>query len=469
LEDLAVVLLAAGQGTRMKSDLLKVLHPVCGRPMIEYALDRVEALRPSRRIVVVGYQADRVRELLGDRVEYAHQEEQLGTAHAVLMCEPLLEGHDGPVVVLYGDTPLLSEDDLQELVRTHRLEGNRATVLTVEFEDPSGYGRVIRKGDGRFDAVVEEPDAGPEELKVREINTGIYCFDASSLFRALKRVSPDNRQNEYYIVDALSLIEREGGRVGLVRCADPSSVSGVNDRFELAQVERIVRMRILARLMKDGVTVEDPDSTYVHAGVEIGRDTVLRPGTIVEGTSRIGSACVLGPRAHIVDSTISDGTRISESVVEESRVGSNVAIGPFAHLRPGTVIEDGARVGNFAELKNSRVGGGSKVPHHSYVGDADVGSGVNIGAGVVTVNYDGRRKHRTVIDDGAFVGCNSNLIAPVRVGPSAYIAAGSSITEDVPPGALAIARARQANREGWVERRMRGAEGGGDDDREGDG
>lgn len=454
---LKVAVLAAGHGKRMRSDLPKVLHPLAGRPMVGYVVDTARALGPERIVVVVGHGADAVRACLGDQVTYAYQEQQLGTGHALLAAEEALGREEADLVLLYGDTPLLSVETLRSLVSRHRAKEAAATVLTAVLEDPTGYGRVIRGGaGGAITGIVEEADATPEERQTKEVNTGVYCFRLPDVFPYLRRLTRDNKAGELYLVDVIALLLEDGRKVETVAAADPGEVEGVNTRAQLARAERLKRAAILEGLMAGGVTVVDPASTFVDWGVEVGRDTVLEPGTHLRGATRVGSGCRIGPWAVLVDSTVAEGCRVWVSVVEKSELHRGASVGPFSHLRPGSTIGEEARIGNFAEVKNSSVGARVKIQHHSYVGDADVGDGANIGAGAVVVNYDGLTKHRTVIGEGAFVGCNTNLVAPVVIGDGAYTAAGSTVTHDVPPGALGVARARQRNVEGWVERRRPG-------------
>lgn len=457
-QPLHAVILAAGLGKRMRSSRVKVLHEIAGRPMIEYVVRAAEKSGAERVVVVVGHQADEVRAALGDRVTYAYQEEPLGTGHAVLQAEEALVGA-ADVLVLYGDTPLIEADLLRRLVAGHRESGAAATLLTAELEDPTGYGRILRDERGAVARIVEQADAGPEELVIREVNTGIACFRRDDLFAALRAIRPDNAQGEYYLVDAVRVLREMGRPVHSIKTDEEAAVFGVNDRVALARAEALLRDRIRQRWMRAGVTLIDPGSTWIDEDVEIGPDTVIYPHTFIEAGSRIGAGCRLGPGAHIVASRLGDRVRVWYSVVEESEIGDDVRIGPYSHLRPGCRVASGVHIGNFAELKRAVIQPGTKVNHHSYLGDVEIGSGVNIGAGTVTVNYDGVRKHKTVIEDGAFIGCNVNLIAPVRVGRSAYVAAGSTINQDVPADALAIARERQVNKEGWVARwrqRVRG-------------
>ena len=458
-EELAAVVLAAGQGKRMKSELPKVLHRLAGRSMIRYVIDVVLSVAPARIVVVTGHGGQAVRDEIGPAVEYVEQREQLGTGHAILQTKDLLGEHRGGVLVLYGDMPLLTQEEVASVLRAYRDGLGDAVILTCELDDPTGYGRVIRNGDGTVARIVEEADATDDIASIREVNVGVYCFRAPKLFESLGKISPGNAQGEYYLTDVLAEIVGGGGKVAAVRATSPLNVMGINNRADLARADAVVRGRIVERLMADGVSFIDPSGSYIDWGVEVGQDTLILPGTFLEGKTIIEEGVVIGPFARVIDSIVRKGARLSYCVISESEVGRGVSIGPFTHLRPGCRIEDGCKIGNFAEIKGSRVGAGSKVPHHCYIGDSDVGSDVNIGAGAVTVNYDGQKKHRTLIGDGAFIGCNSNLIAPVEIGEFGYIAAGSTISKDVPPESLAVARAKQMNREGWARSRLRRGKG----------
>ncbi len=444
------IVLAAGQGTRMKSNLYKVLHPVCGKPMVEHVIDHVRGIGADRVVTVVGHGAEQVEETLGAKSEYVLQSEQLGTAHAVQQAEQLIGDLDGTTLVICGDTPLIRSETMEELVRNHRELGAKATILTAIAENPTGYGRIIRGEHGEVLRNVEQKDASPEEQAIQEINTGTYCFDNRALFEALKKVKNDNAQGEYYLPDVVGILQSEGALIGAYACADFSETLGVNDRVVLSQAEAVMRRRIAETHMRNGVTIISPETTVISADTVVGRDTVLQPGTVLEGNTVIGEECVIGPNSHLVDSEVGNRTTVHSSVVKSSRIGSNTAIGPFAHIRPESDLGDHVKVGNFVEVKKSTFGNGSKVSHLSYIGDAEVGSAVNIGCGSITVNYDGKNKFKTVIEDDAFIGCNSNLIAPVTVGKGSYVAAGSTVTKDVPADSLAIARARQENKEGYA-------------------
>jgi bifunctional UDP-N-acetylglucosamine pyrophosphorylase/glucosamine-1-phosphate N-acetyltransferase len=450
---LATVILAAGKGKRMKSRLPKVLHRVCGRPMIWHVLSAVRALRPDRILVVLGHGGDEVRRAVGEDAEVVFQEEQLGTAHALLQAEGRLRGFPGEILVLCGDTPLIRSTTLADLVARHRSRGAAATLATARLEDPTGYGRVLRGPAGEVRGIREEKDATGSERGIREVNAGIYCFSTGELFELLAGLTPDNQQGEFYLTDVVARMVERGLVVADYALEDPEEILGVNDRRQLALVEDIMRRRILERLMLEGVTVVDPGATYVDAGVRVGHDTVLYPFTFLEGETEIGAECHIGPGARLVDSRVGDRVTVQYSVVLESVVEEASQVGPFAHLRPGTHVGRRVRVGNFVEVKKSRLGEGSKVPHLSYIGDATVGGGVNVGAGTITCNFDGRHKWPTVIGEGAFIGSNVSLVAPVEVGPGATVAAGSTITRDVPAGALGLARSRQTNVLGWKKKR----------------
>ncbi|RJQ29950.1 MAG: bifunctional UDP-N-acetylglucosamine diphosphorylase/glucosamine-1-phosphate N-acetyltransferase GlmU [Peptococcaceae bacterium] len=451
---LAAVILAAGKGTRMKSKLPKVLHKLCGRPIIDYVLDAVLAAGIEKVIVVTGYGAPEVARVLGDRAGTALQAEQLGTAHALQQVYPYIKGFPGRLLVLCGDTPLISPHTFTDLVKQHIALGASATMLTTEIPDPGGYGRVIRDEQGRVVRIVEQKDATAEELLIREVNTGIYCFDVAGLFESLAEILPANAQKEYYLTDVIGLYVRRGLVVGAVT-ADFRETMGINDRRQLAAVEAVMRRQVLDDLMDSGVTVIDPASTFVDRQVRIGQDTVVYPFTFVEGKTVIGEDCVIGPGARLVNARIGNNVTIQHSIITDSEINDGASVGPFACIRPETVIGRGVRVGNFVEVKKSVIGNNSKVPHLSYVGDATIGENVNIGAGTITCNYDGENKWPTRIGDGAFVGSNTNLVAPVEVGPGAIIGAGSTITKDVPAGALGVERARQSVIPNWAAKKKK--------------
>ncbi|WP_033826374.1 bifunctional UDP-N-acetylglucosamine diphosphorylase/glucosamine-1-phosphate N-acetyltransferase GlmU [Bacillus andreraoultii] len=450
-----VIVLAAGQGTRMKSKLYKVLHPVCGKSMVKHVIDGMKEVGADQIITVVGHGADQVKEELRNDCDFVLQEQQLGTAHAVMQAKDLLQDKQGLTLVVCGDTPLLRAGTIQALMDYHIQEGAKATVLTAIADDPTGYGRVIRNDRGYVEKIVEQKDATDEERKVKEINAGTYCFDNTALFNALEQVSNDNAQNEYYLPDVIEILKEAGETVTAYRTDDFNETLGVNDRIALAKAGKIMQQRINEWHMRNGVTIVDPEQTYIDASVQIGQDTVVYPGTILKGNTSIGDDCVIGPNTEIVNCSIGNKTTVRQSVAFDSEIGATVQIGPFAHIRPQSMIHDEVKIGNFVEIKKAEFGKGSKASHLSYIGDAEVGSNVNIGCGSITVNYDGVNKFKTKINDGAFIGCNSNLVAPVEVGEGAYIAAGSTITSDVPGNALSIARARQVNKENYINKRIK--------------
>jgi len=441
----------------MKSGLPKVLHQIGGQSLIGHVLKTAETLDPATVTVIVGHQASMVRQHLGVRqkVGFALQEPQLGTAHALQQAEETLAGRTGTAVLLSGDVPLLSAATLRRLVDVHRGAGAAATVVTATVERPYGYGRIVRS-DGRIARIVEERDATPAERQIKEINGGIYAFDLAPLFDALRSIASQNAQGEFYLTDLIAIYRRRKLPVETLMVENPEEIRGINSRTELAEVSRLVRQTKNEELMAAGVTLVDPVTTYVESDVEIGRDTVIHPGVTIEGSTKIGAACEIRGNVRITDSEIGDRVTINNfCLIVGARVADGVAIGPFAHLRPESEVGEGAKVGNFVELKKTTLGAGSKVNHLSYLGDATVGAGVNVGAGTITCNYDGVKKHQTVIEDGAFIGSDTQLIAPVTVGKGAYVGAGSSITDDVPAGSLGIARGRQTNIEGWVERKKK--------------
>ncbi len=450
---LVTVVLAAGKGTRMKSALPKVLHRVGGKSMLQHVLDAASSAGAKRNIVVIGFGGEKVKEAIGTQAEFVVQTEQLGTGHAVLQASDLLKNEQGTVMVLCGDTPLLTSALLKKLYDEHKKVGAKATVLTAVMPDATGYGRIIRTDSGTVAKIVEHKDASAEELSVQEVNSGIYCFEAVDLFRALASVSCDNAQGEYYLPDVLEILRNEGEKIWAVAADDYEETLGINSRVQLSGAESILRRRKNIELMDAGVTIMDPATTYVDCAVEVGRDTVIYPGTWLEGTTVVGENCELGPNSRFSDTKIGNGVTAHFSYAHECEIGDDVIMGPYVHLRPNTKLSAKVKIGNFVEVKNSNIGLGSKLPHLSYIGDADMGSGVNMGCGTITVNYDGKNKYRTVIGNDAFIGCNSNMVAPVTVGDGAYVGAGSTITKDVPAEALAIARERQKNIEGWKDKR----------------
>lgn len=450
-----VVILAAGQGTRMKSGLPKVLHPIAGRPMIEYALRAAYSLAPQTTTLIVGHKAELMRERLASRknLTFVVQDPQLGTAHALQQAENVLAGRTGTLVLLSGDVPLLRVFTLEQLLETHRRENAAATLVTAMVKRPYGYGRIVRTR-GKVARVVEERDASPKERALKEINSGIYAFDLAPLWDALRSIASQNAQGEFYLTDLVAIYSRRKLRVETLTLEDVHETRGINSRSELAEVSSIVRQKKNEELMAAGVTIIDPATTYIDDDVEVGPDTVIHPGVILEGHTRVGSACEIRAYVRISDSELADRVTVNNfTVITGARVANGASVGPFAHLRPDTAVGEGAKIGNFVELKKTSLGAGSKANHLAYLGDATIGTNVNVGAGTITCNYDGERKSATVIEDGAFIGSDTQLIAPVKIGKGAYVGAGSSITEDVPAGSLGIARGRQTNIPGWVERK----------------
>ena len=458
MSGLTAVILAAGEGVRMRSRRPKVLHELCGRPLICYPLNAA-AVVGARLVVVIGRDADQVAEVVkgsSDAV-LVEQKERLGTGHALLQARGACAEDSGVILVLPADMPLLSEATLRRLVAHHRETGAAATLLTAVLDDPTGYGRIVRE-HGRPVAIVEHRDATPAERGIREVGTSTYCFDARYLWPVLARVTSRNQQGEYYLTDVIAILRQEGCLVEAVTVDDPREGLGVNDRRQLAELGTVMRRRILDRLMGEGVTVLDPASTYVDDTVAIGADTVLHPGAILAGRTTVGVECVVGAGCHVGGSRIGDRVTLHPyCVLSDATVEDDASLGPFCHLRPLSHVGPAAKIGNFVELKKSRIGRGAKVPHLSYVGDATLGADVNFGAGAITCNYDGAAKHETVVGAGAFIGTNSSLVAPITVGDGAYVGAGSVITRDVPAGALAVTRAAQTVREGWAAARARKA------------
>lgn len=446
------VVLAAGQGTRMKSKLYKVLHPVCGKPMVEHVVDQISTLDVDKVVTIVGHGAEKVQEHLAGKSEFVKQEEQLGTAHAVLQAKAALAEKDGVTLVVCGDTPLIEASTMEALLKYHHEKRAKATILTTVIEDPTGYGRIIRDDLGIVEKIVEHKDATEKEQRISEINTGTYCFDNKSLFEALEKVSNDNVQGEYYLPDVIKILKDSDEVVAAYRMESFEESLGVNDRIALAEASKLMQRRINENHMRNGVTLINPESTYIDINVEIGQDTVIEPGVMLRGNTVIGDDCVVTSGSEIVNSIIGERAHIKSSAIFESEVGDDVQIGPYAHLRPGSDIHNNVKIGNYVETKKAVVGEGTKLPHFIYMGDAEIGKNVNIGCGSIAVNYDGKNKAKTIIGDDVFVGCNSNLIAPVKVGNRAFIAAGSTITKDVPDDALGIARAKQDNKIGYAKR-----------------
>jgi len=446
------IVLAAGQGKRMKSKQYKVLHSVGGKPMVGHVLDTVKKVNSEKIVVVVGHGAEQVMAYIGDQAQYVKQEQQLGTGHAVQQAEAMLSGEEGTTIVICGDTPLVKASTIEQMLQLHQQSGAAATILTASFDDPTGYGRIIRNASGHVERIVEQKDCTTEEAAVQEINTGTYCFDNKKLFEALSKITNNNAQGEYYLTDVIAIFKHAGDVVQGYCTSDLAEAIGVNDRVALAEAERLMRERINRQHLVNGVTIIDPASTYIESEVEIGADTVVYPGVVLKGRTVIGEDCVIGAQSEISNSIIARGVSIKHSVLDKAEVGDESSIGPFAYLRPGSKVGKNCKVGDFVELKNAQLDDGSKVSHLSYVGDAVVGKEVNIGCGAITVNYDGINKFKTEIGDHAFIGSNVNLIAPVKVGEGAYVVAGSTITKDVPSGDLAIARQRQENKPAYADK-----------------
>ena len=455
--DLEVIILAAGLGTRMKSRTIKVLHRAAGRPLIDYVIGMANALTSQAPVVIVGHQREEVRKAIGDRARFAVQEEQLGTGHAVLQASQVLSGElsGRKVLILSGDVPLTRIETLQQLIEEHERSQNALTVLTMRLDDPAMYGRIVRDGSGAVTKIVEAKDASDAERAIHEVNAGIYLFEGANLFEQLKGLSPANAQREYYLTDMIAILRAAGKRVGAVIASEPVEALGVNSRAELATVEEEIQRRVVSRLMADGVTFRNPATVVIDSTVAIKPDTVIYPFVTLEGSTSIGERCVVEPGVHLVNVSVGDDVHLkSGTVAEDAVIEDEASVGPYAHLRPGTRLGKRVKVGNFVETKKAVFGEGAKASHLSYIGDADVGADVNIGAGTITCNYDGVNKHKTTLEDGVFIGSDTQLVAPVRVGRGAYVGAGSTITKDVPAGALALSRVPQKVIEGWAARRQ---------------
>ncbi|MBM4331987.1 MAG: bifunctional UDP-N-acetylglucosamine diphosphorylase/glucosamine-1-phosphate N-acetyltransferase GlmU [Deltaproteobacteria bacterium] len=447
MKSLAVIILAAGKGTRMKSDLVKILHPVAGKPMLGSTLDLARSLGPDRLVVVVGSQRDIVREKFNAKdILFVDQEEQLGTGHAVLTAGPALKDFKGTVLILCADVPLLTAGTVKNLIKSHEEGLNTLSVLTTCLDHPKGYGRVVRGKNGQLLRIVEEKDLNAGEEAIREINTGIYCIDAKFLFPALLGLSDQNAQREYYLTDVVERASSQGERASACLAEDSLEVMGINTRLDLAKANQHLRQKIAERHMLEGVTLIDPQTAYIDREVEIGRDTVIYPNCYLLGKTSLGKNCLVEPGCKITDTRVGNFVTIkASSVVSESLIEDRVEVGPFAHLRPQTVLREGSRIGNFVEVKKSVIGKGAKANHLTYLGDATLGEKVNVGAGTIICNYDGLRKHPTIIEDGVFIGSNTELVAPIKIGRDAIIGAGSTITKEVPPDHLAFSRARQVH------------------------
>jgi bifunctional UDP-N-acetylglucosamine pyrophosphorylase / glucosamine-1-phosphate N-acetyltransferase len=450
--NLDIIILAAGLGTRMKSSTIKILHRAAGRPVIDYVLDLAAGLSNQPPVLVIGHQRDEVKKAVGDRARYAIQDQQLGTGHAVLQAAGSVKAKR--VLILYGDVPLTRPETLEQLVEEHERSGNALTLLTMKLEDPARYGRIVRDSAGSVVRIVEAKDASADQKRIKEVNAGIYVFEAEHLFDNLRKLSTSNAQGEYYLTDLLAVIRNGGQRVGAVIVEDPVEALGVNSRADLAIVEAEIQRRVVEKLMSEGVTFRNPSTVVIDSTVSIANDTVIYPFVTIEGTTRIGSGCVIEPGVHLVNVTVAENVHIKTGTVAENAViEADANVGPYAHLRPGTKLGKHVKIGNFVETKKAVFGEGAKASHLSYIGDAEVGADVNIGAGTITCNYDGVNKHKTVLEDGVFIGSDTQLVAPVRVGRGAYVGAGSTITKDVPPESLALSRVPQRVVEGWAKKK----------------
>ena len=451
MSKLTAVILAAGMGTRMKSETPKVLHKVCGKALAAWVAEAAKGAGAEEVVAVVGHKADMVEAALGTSLKYVLQKEQKGTGHAVMQAKQYI--NDGIVIVLNGDLPLITAESVKKCKEFHEKSGNSATVITAVLPDASGYGRIVRDSAGNVVNIVEDKDAAEKEKEIREINSGMYVFTAEALADALGKLTPNNAQGEYYLTDTLEILLTEGKKIGAYVIKDEDEIRGINDRVQLSEAEHIMQGRINKAHMKNGVTFILPESTIIESNVEIGKDTVIYPGAIIKSGTKIGERCTIGMNTQIDNSEIADDVNILSSVIIDSKVGAGTSVGPFAYLRPNSNVGKNVRVGDFVEIKNSNVDDGTKISHLTYVGDSDVGKRVNFGCGTVTVNYDGKKKYRTTIGDDCFIGCNTNLVAPVTVENGGYTAAGSTITDTVPEESLAIARARQVVKKEWKDRR----------------
>ena len=447
------VILAAGMGTRMKSKMPKVLHKVCGKPLSKWVIDASKAAGSDKVCAVVGHKAETVKEVLGDVCEFALQAEQKGTGHAVMQAIDVIKNSKGEVVILNGDTPLITAETINKAIEYHKNNGNQATVITAILDDATGYGRIVRDNDGSVLKIVEQKDASEEEKKINEVNSGMYVFDAQSLVYALDKITPNNAQGEYYLTDTLEILLSAGKKIGGYAISDNDEIRGINDRVQLNEAENIMQKRINEYHMRNGVTMRNPESVYIEDGVEIGNDTEICQNVTIKSGTKIGSDCVIGSGSMLDRAVIHDGVAVLSSVILESEVDEGTHVGPIAYIRPNCHVGKEVKVGDFVELKNSNIDDGTKISHLTYIGDSDVGKRVNFGCGTVTCNYDGKKKYRTTIGDDCFVGCNTNFVSPINVGDGVYIAAGSTITEDIPENSLSIARARQVNKEGWKDKR----------------
>lgn len=444
------IVLAAGKGTRMKSDLPKVLHKVNGVPMVKKVMDVLKKAGSNENILILGHKKELVLETLGD-LSYVEQKEQLGTGHAIMMAEEKLKSYSGTVLITCGDTPLLTSETLKELVERHHETGAKGTILTAIEENPFGYGRIVKDGE-KVTAIIEEKEASEEVKKIKEVNAGVYCFDSETLYDALKSIDNDNEKGEYYLTDVIKILVNRDELIESYQVKDNSETLGVNSKVQLAQAERTLRLRKNKELMEEGAIIINPEATYVEENVKIGRDTVIYPNALIQGNTVIGENCEILGNTRIINSEIGNNVRIESSAIEESKVEEGVTIGPFAHIRPKSELREGVHIGNFVETKQSVLDKGVKAGHLTYIGNAEVGENTNFGAGTITCNYDGKNKYKTVIGKNVFIGSDTKFVAPVVVGDDALTAAGSVITKNIPDRALAVARSRQDNKKEWKKK-----------------
>lgn len=452
MKSFKTIILAAGEGTRMKSQKPKVLHELFHKPMIHHVIKAVQSCNTEALCIVVGHKAEQVKQAITEEhISFVLQQQQLGTGHAVMQAVDFIED-DKNILILYGDTPLITQKSLQQLLEFHQKENNNVSIVSAIVDNPTGYGHIIRDEKGNFLKNVEHKDASEKQKQIKEINTGIYCFKGADLKIALSKLKNDNAQKEYYLPDTLEIILQYGGKVNALVTEDATAFFGINSRIELAKATAIMQKRINEKHMENGVTILSPENTWIDNDVEIEQDTIIEPNTIIEGNTKIGENCFIGANTKLTNMIIGNGVQIQSTTAINSTIGNNAIIGPFAYIRPDCHIDDNVKVGDFVEVKNSTIGKGTKIPHLTYVGDTDAGEKINFGCGSITVNYDGNKKHRTVVENNVFVGCNANLVAPVTIKEGSYIAAGSTITRDVPEQVLAVARARQQVIEGWVKK-----------------
>lgn len=445
------VILAAGMGTRMKSAMPKVLHKVCGKALCKWVIDASKEAGADKVVTIIGHGADMVRPQIENDTEIAVQAEQKGTGHAVMQAADFIKESQGSVVILNGDTPLIKAETIKKAIEFHNASGNQATVITAILDDATGYGRIVRNADGNVIKIVEHKDATEEERKINEINSGMYVFDAQSLVYSLDKLEPNNAQGEYYLTDTLEILLSAGKKIGAYAIEDNDEIRGINNRIQLNEAETIMRDRINRFHMTEGVTMINPSAAYIEAGVKIGRDTIIGANVELKGNTVIGEGCEIGQGSRLENAVLGNNVTVMSSVVLDSEIGDGTNVGPFAYVRPNCKVGESVKVGDFVEIKNTNIDDGTKISHLTYIGDSDVGKNVNFGCGTVTCNYDGTKKYRSQIGDNVFVGCNTNLVSPVKVGDRSYIAAGSTITEDIPEGSLSIARSHQTNKEGWAD------------------